>query len=78
MAVRISELAVTARSGPSDFCKSPMASISAKRALARASAIAIPWFEARSETLESVDNLTAMIVNRIIRESVTTKANPLV
>jgi hypothetical protein len=48
----------------------------ARRALARACAIASPWLEARNEMLDIVSKPTAMIVNRIINESVTTKAKP--
>ena len=77
VAVRTSEEAVTARSGPSDFCKSPMASISASRALLRAVAISCPWLDARNEMLDKVSKPTAMTVSRIISESVITKAKPL-
>ena len=77
VAVRISEEPLTARSGPSDFCKSPMASISAKRALLRAMAIASPWADERNEIEDKLSKPTAMTVRRIISASVMTKAKPL-
>ena len=68
--------AETRWSGPISFCNSPIASISASLALARAS----DWADAcellRSEIAERLNNPTAMMVRRIISESVTTKANP--
>jgi hypothetical protein len=70
--------AVIARSVPALFCKSPMASISAKRALLRAMAISSPWLADRKVIVAKVSRPTAMIVSRIINESVITKANPLV
>jgi hypothetical protein len=45
-------------------------------ALARAVAIAFSWVDERSEVLDNVNKPTAMIVSRIIKESVTTRANP--
>ena len=77
VAERISEDPLTARSGPSDFCKSPMASISASRALARAVAMSCSWPDVRSEIADKDNSPTAMIVSRIISESVMTRAKPL-
>ena len=68
--------AVTRVSGPACFCKSPSASIRARRALLRASAIAAPWPTVRSDTAERVNNPTAMIVSRTISRSVAIRAIP--
>jgi len=73
----IALFAETRRSGPMVFCKSPSASISANRALARASPCAIVCELLRNEMAERLSNPTAITVNRIISASVTTKANPL-
>ena len=54
-----------------------MASIKAMRALARAVAMAVDWLAERREMDESVSRPTAMMVSRIIRLRVTTKAKPL-
>ena len=77
VAERISEEALTARSGPNDFCKSPIASIRAKRALLCAVAIAAPCAVERNEIADKLNKPTATTVNRIISESVMTKAKPL-
>ena len=69
--------AVIRLSGPAVFCNSPIANISAKRALARAAAMAFPWPEDRKLMLDSVSKPTAITVNKIISESVTTRAKPL-
>ena len=63
-------------SGPICFCNSPMAIISASRALARASAAACPCADDRRVMLDKVSRPTAMIVNRIIRERVTMSTKP--
>lgn len=70
-------VAETLWSGPMNFCKSPKASIIARRALVRAMLADEPWDDALSEMLESVSKPTAMIVSRIIKLRVTTKAKPL-
>ena len=69
--------AVIRLSGPAVFCKSPIANISAIRALARATDIALVCPEDRSEMLESVNKPTAMTVNKIISDKVTISAKPL-
>ena len=53
-----------------------MANIKASRALAFATAMAFSCEDALSKMLESVSKPTAMIVNKIIKVSVLTKANP--
>ena len=53
-----------------------MAIINARRAFARASAMAAPWLELRREMLESESRPTARSVSRIIKDSVTTRAKP--
>jgi hypothetical protein len=63
-------------SGPISFCNSPIASMSARRAFARASTCAAPCDAPRSETADRLSSPTATIVNRIISERVTTKAKP--
>ncbi|WP_345714455.1 hypothetical protein [Luteolibacter yonseiensis] len=65
-----------ALSGPAAFCRSPIASINASFALARAMAIASPCPVDLSEMLESDSNPTAVTVSRIIMVKVTMRAKP--
>ena len=68
---------VTRWSGPVIFCNSPIASISAILAFARAALCALCAVELRRLTLLKVSKPTAMTVSRIISDKVTTRAKPL-
>ncbi len=57
-------------------CNWPIASIRASRAFARASDMAKPCDDARSETAESDSKPTAITVSNTISEMVTTSAKP--
>ena len=58
------------------FWSSPIAIISAIRALARASAMAADWLVVRRETTERLSKPTAMTVSRANKLSVTTSVKP--
>ena len=74
--IRESAVAVTRMSAPAFFCNSPIASMSAILALLRAVDMANAFSELRSEMDDSDNRPTARIVSRIMRLSVTTRANP--
>jgi hypothetical protein len=73
---RIDASAVIRRSSPASFCNSPTANITARRALEYARELASLLDEDLREIALNVSRPTATTVSKIIRLSVTTRANP--